>query len=184
MLNTMRLRHFKAWRDTGTLAFAPLTLIFGPNSAGKSSLGHWLLALKQTMQSSDRHRALHLGDAHSLVELGMFADCLHGHDLSQGLAFDMAWQVKPELLVRDPLSGQDCKGDSMTLGVRWLADALGQPQVTSLRYQLQRGQYEVLTATLSQTSKSDQYDLTAAGYTLVRNPGRAWPLDRPSRAVK
>jgi hypothetical protein len=56
-------------------------VIFGANSAGKSSLGHLLLALKQTALSTDRKRALHLGDGNSLIDLGTFEDCLHGHCL-------------------------------------------------------------------------------------------------------
>lgn len=183
MLNTMRLRHFKAWQDTGPIEFAPLTLIFGPNSAGKSSLGHWLLALKQTVQSSDRHRALHLGDPHSLVELGMFADCLHRHDVTKSLAFDMQWQLDPALAVSDPLSGKTYRGNGMAVGVRWLANAQQQPQVQNLRYQLFQDQYESLGASLEQVTNkgSSQYDMHATGYGLMRNPGRAWPLDAPDK---
>ncbi|MFN9708840.1 MAG: AAA family ATPase [Burkholderiales bacterium] len=48
MLTTLHIKNFKAWRETGTIRLAPLTVIFGANSAGKSSLGHLLLALKQT----------------------------------------------------------------------------------------------------------------------------------------
>lgn len=81
MLKSMQIRHFKAWKDTGKIRLAPLTVIFGANSAGKSSLGHLLLALKQTAISSDRRRALHLGDQNTLIDLGTFADCLHAHDL-------------------------------------------------------------------------------------------------------
>ena len=70
MLTSLRIQNFKAWKDTGTLRLAPLTVIFGTNSSGKSSLGHLLLALKQTVQISDRKRALHLGDENSLIEIG------------------------------------------------------------------------------------------------------------------
>ena len=61
MLTSLRIKNFKAWRDTGPIRLAPLTVIFGSNSAGKSSLGHLLLGLKQTALSTDRKRALHLG---------------------------------------------------------------------------------------------------------------------------
>jgi AAA15 family ATPase/GTPase len=60
MLTSLRIQNFKAWQDTGPVRLAPLTVIFGANSAGKSSLGHLLLALKQTALSTDRRRALHL----------------------------------------------------------------------------------------------------------------------------
>ena len=47
MLTSLLIKNFKAWQDTGDLKLAPLTVIFGPNSSGKSSLGHFLLALKR-----------------------------------------------------------------------------------------------------------------------------------------
>ena len=74
MLTSLRIRNFKAWRDTEKIRLEPLTVIFGANSAGKSSLGHLLLALKQTAMSTDRKRALHLGDTTTLIDLGTFAD--------------------------------------------------------------------------------------------------------------
>ena len=80
MLTKLRIKNFKAWNDTGDVRIAPLTVLFGSNSAGKSSLGHLLLALKQTAASTDRRRALDTGDASSLVDLGTFVDCLHRHD--------------------------------------------------------------------------------------------------------
>ena len=77
MLTSLRIKNFKAWRDTGHVRLAPLTVIFGSNSAGKSSLGHLLLALKQTALSADRRRALHLGDDKSLIDLGTFRECVY-----------------------------------------------------------------------------------------------------------
>ena len=91
MLTELRIKNFKAWKDTGAVRMAPLTVIFGANSAGKSSLGHLLLALKQTTLLSDRKRALHLGDKSSLIDLGTFADCLYGHDLKTTLEFSLSW---------------------------------------------------------------------------------------------
>lgn len=48
MLTHLHIKNFKAWKDTGPIRLAPLTVLFGANSAGKSSLGHLLLALQQT----------------------------------------------------------------------------------------------------------------------------------------
>ncbi len=42
MLTKLRIKDFKAWKDTRDVRLAPLTVIFGANSAGKSSLGHLL----------------------------------------------------------------------------------------------------------------------------------------------
>ncbi len=69
MITELQIQNFKAWRDTGKIRMAPLTVIFGANSAGKSSMGHLMLALKQTVMSADRKSAILLGDQGTLIDL-------------------------------------------------------------------------------------------------------------------
>lgn len=38
MLTHLKFENFKIWRSTGPLCLAPLTLLLGTNSSGKSSL--------------------------------------------------------------------------------------------------------------------------------------------------
>lgn len=104
MLTSLQIENFKAWKDTGKIRLAPLTVIFGANSSGKSSIGHLLLALKQTVLSSDRNRVLHTGDAHSLIDLGSFQDCIYHHELANELRFQIAWDLPEKLDVIDSLS--------------------------------------------------------------------------------
>ncbi len=54
MLNRLRIQNFKGWKDTGTIGMSPITLFFGANSSGKSSIGQFLMMLKQTIESPDR----------------------------------------------------------------------------------------------------------------------------------
>lgn len=61
MLTNLRLKNFKAWRDTEDIALKPVTMLLGTNSSGKSSLIQSLLLLKQTAQSPDRTIHLNLG---------------------------------------------------------------------------------------------------------------------------
>ena len=93
MLTRLQIKNFKAWQDTGQMRLAPLTVVFGTNSSGKSSLGPLLLALKQTVLSTDRKRALHLGDPSSLVDLGTFEDCVFRHASDLALEFTLGWQL-------------------------------------------------------------------------------------------
>lgn len=134
MLTRLHIRNFKAWHDTGPIRLAPLTVIFGTNSAGKSSLGHLMLALQQTSRSSDRRRALALGRVGATVDLGTFEDVIHGHDLSLPLEFALGWRLPRPLEVHDPLSGSRCRGSHLELGVRLVAGSAGQPQVSAMRY--------------------------------------------------
>jgi hypothetical protein len=181
MLTHMRIRNFKAWRDTGPVRLAPLTVIFGANSAGKSSLGHLLLALQQTARSTDRKRALHLGDSDSLIDLGTFEDCLHGHDLTKTLQFELGWQLPGGLEVEDPLApSKRYLGQSMRLSVELAAGKAAQPEVRTMDYELQADGHAVLDVSFRRDADR-KLSLNSERYDFKMTVGRKWPLDDPEK---
>lgn len=82
MLTHLKLENFKIWRSTGPLRLAPLTLLLGTNSSGKSSLIQSLLMIRQTVKSDDPNLDLNLGNPDNdtskpdSVTLGQFQDVL------------------------------------------------------------------------------------------------------------
>lgn len=78
MFTKLRLKNFKAWRDSGEMTLAPVTLLLGSNSTGKSSLIQSLLLLKQTVASPDRSIHLNLGgdEINDYFSFGHFNDVL------------------------------------------------------------------------------------------------------------
>ncbi|MBX7169309.1 MAG: DUF3696 domain-containing protein [Pirellulales bacterium] len=181
MLTHLRIQNFKAWKDTGPVRLAPLTVIFGANSAGKSSLGHLLLALQQTARSTDRKRALHLGDSDSLIDLGTFADCLHGHDLSRALGFELGWRLPRSLDVIDPLlPGKRYLGKHMRLDVTLVAGKAGQPEVQDMSYALGADGQTVLDVALRRDAQR-KITLTSQHYAFKMADGRKWPLEEPEK---
>jgi predicted ATPase len=86
MLTHLKLDNFKIWRSTGPLRLAPLTLLLGTNSSGKSSLIQSLLLIRQTVKSDDPNLDLNLGNPDNdisngsgkpdSVTLGQFQDVL------------------------------------------------------------------------------------------------------------
>ena len=181
MLTHLHIKNFKAWKDTGPIRLAPLTVIFGANSSGKSSLGHLLLALKQTTLSADRKRPLHLGDDNALIDLGTFAECLHNHDLTNELEFELGWKIPgKELVARDPISQKKFAGDELRLDVTLSAAAKEQPRVDKLTYQLLRNNENQLSVEYSRDEKN-KLDISSNEYKFVRNTGRIWPLDDPDK---
>jgi len=82
MLTHLKLENFKIWRSTGPVRLAPITLLLGTNSSGKSSLIQSLLLIRQTVNGDDPNLDLNLGnpDAEDSVTLGQFKDvlCRHG----------------------------------------------------------------------------------------------------------
>jgi hypothetical protein len=113
MLTRLHFKNFKAWKDSGKIRLAPLTVLFGTNSAGKTSV---LQILKQTAESPDRQRALHLGDNRTLVDLGTYGDAVHNHDVTQPLEVEIEWTLGGRLVIFDPLSKTRYAGD--TIGLR------------------------------------------------------------------
>lgn len=182
MLTHLHIKNFKAWKNTGPIRLAPLTVIFGANSAGKSSLGHLLLALKQTVLSTDRKRPLLLGDDNSLIDLGTFSECLHNHDLAQPLEFELAWQLSGKLDVKDPVSGKKCSGDGLRLDVSLQADQRDQPIVQRLRYALFNKESASLSLSVNYSHDDrGKWNIDSPDYSFVRNQGRVWALDEPDK---
>jgi hypothetical protein len=52
MLTHLKLENFKIWRSTGPIRLAPITLLLGTNSSGKSSLIQSLLLIRQTVKET------------------------------------------------------------------------------------------------------------------------------------
>lgn len=80
MLSELRLQNFKPFATMQTVRLAPITLIYGPNSSGKSSLIQSLLLLKQTLENGDHEPVLVARGP--MTDLGSYASLIHGHDAS------------------------------------------------------------------------------------------------------
>ena len=78
MFTQLTLRNFKAWRERIEIPLAPVTVLLGTNSSGKSSLLQALLLMKQTALSPDRSIHLNFGgeDANDYFNFGDFEDVL------------------------------------------------------------------------------------------------------------
>ena len=81
-LTALHIGNFKAFADTQRIPLKPITLIFGPNSAGKSSFIH-SLALAHESQFGREKRSLARLDVHhtdiggSSIDLGGFRQYVH-----------------------------------------------------------------------------------------------------------
>ena len=91
MLRELQLANFKAFGEKVRIPIRPLTLIFGANSSGKSSIFQALLLLKQTLEEAQSPETLLLFKG-NLVDLGTYGDIVHQHDVDLnfevGVQFD------------------------------------------------------------------------------------------------
>ncbi|MBL8232966.1 MAG: DUF3696 domain-containing protein [Bryobacterales bacterium] len=185
MLVKLRIQNFKNWADTSELRLAPITVFFGSNSTGKSSLIQFLLMLRQTADSPDRRRVLHPGDQNTPVELGTFRDLIFAHDLTKEISFSFEWKLPAALSISDPIGLREFFGERLSFHASIAFDQKDQaPRVTGLRYDLidSREPLRVsMTPTGTQRASKQQFNLEASPYELKRNQGRAWKLPSPVR---
>lgn len=78
MLAALHLGNFKAFAETQRVPIRPLTLIFGANSSGKSSLIHGLLLAKEAVEGKEATLDVYRTDAGGdSVDLGGFRQYVH-----------------------------------------------------------------------------------------------------------
>ncbi len=184
MLRGLRIKNFKAWRDTGPIELAPLTVLFGTNSSGKSSINHLLMMLRQTADSPDRNNVFDYGDENAAVRLGSFRDVVYRHSLRNELSFTTDWELPAVLSVRDPLSRQRYVGDrlSFTAAARQPEGRARAAQSEGFAYELASRKGSVLRVAMERgesESRGNRWRLSARDYDLKRQKGRAWELPKP-----
>lgn len=184
MLKQLRIRNFKCWEDTSDICMAPISLFFGANSSGKSSIGQFLMMLKQTVASADRKAVFYPGDKNSAVQLGSYQEMLFHRDLKNKIAFDYRWSMSEKLKIKDPLSGEMFSGNELVFHAEVdLGDKIQHPLVLGhLKYELQEEDEAKLSISMKRKSDTKpEYKVDAAYYTLKRKQGRAWSPGAPVR---
>jgi predicted ATPase len=187
MITNIRIQNFKGWKDTGELRLAPITVLFGGNSSGKSSVGQFLMMLKQTTESNDRAAGLQLGGGQrSIVDMGTWDEMIHGHKSPSELAFELGWTLPERITVNDPIKDRNFTGTHLSLDAK-IGQSLSKDGVGSLRcrefcYSFSDGGEAVLTAKFSPSGiENGKFEIKATGLDLVRNTGRGWHFPPPQR---
>jgi hypothetical protein len=82
MLTAIGIGNFKAFAETQRIPLRPLTLIFGANSSGKSSILHSLIYVRHALETGemDVHRTVVGGES---VDLGGFRQFVHRRDVGR-----------------------------------------------------------------------------------------------------
>lgn len=178
MIKQLQIKNFKGWRDTGSIRLAPITLFFGANSSGKSSIGQFLMMLKQTIESPDRKAVFYPGGRNSAVQLGSYQEMVFQRKPKNKIFFKYKWSLQDNLKFKDPLSGKIFEGDELYFGARV---GLKNPkdnliQVSRFRYSLYNKDKKSLSIDLLQDPKKHVYDAMAENYSLIRKKMRAWAI--------
>ena len=95
MITSFTISNFKAFGAPQTIPLKPITLIFGPNSAGKSSILHSLLFAHESLRTGSLDiRQTELGG--QSVDLGGFQQLTHKNDPDRSVVFSFRLPSLPE----------------------------------------------------------------------------------------
>jgi predicted ATP-dependent endonuclease of OLD family len=90
ILKNITIENFKCMRDEVRIDIKPITLLFGPNSAGKSTIIQAIHYVREIFdrENVDADNIVAGGDA---IDLGGFKSFVYGHDLSKTISirFDL-----------------------------------------------------------------------------------------------
>jgi hypothetical protein len=125
----LRLKNFKCFADSGPIPLAPLTVIFGRNNAGKSSILQSMLLMRQTLDAPDFGPRLNLRGP--LYSAGSYPDIVHQHRASQHIVMDFGIESKPGKVSEGP-----GKAD---ISMEFCSDEPQAPPLTRLRVKIARG---------------------------------------------
>lgn len=185
MLKQLRIQNFKGWKDTGLIRMAPITLFFGANSSGKSSLGQFLLMLKQTVESPDRKAVFYPGGKNSAVQLGSYQEMVFHRNAENKISFKYKWDMEDTLKFKDPLSNLTYSGGSLSFEATVGLGDKGQHSlvVEHFKYQLiEEDVHKTMAIGVERKSEAkSEYKVEAEDYSLKRKHGRVWYPGAPVR---
>lgn len=181
MLKRLKLENFKAWRNAD-LKFGKVTGLFGTNSAGKSSLLHLLLLLKQTRNATDRSVVLDFGGRGAMVNLGTFQEVVHGRKNDQTIGWTLDWTPlnRLEIEVEGPLGSSTGPRSEETLQTSFrvgLQDKFLWPRELVYRFR------EVNFRFRPKAGSKKKFELVADPQDIefLRGQGRPPPLPHPTK---
>lgn len=184
MLKKLRIQNFKGWKDTSTIRMAPISLFFGANSSGKSSIGQFLMMLKQTVELPDRKAVFYPGGKNSAVQLGSYQEMVYQRDPLNKIAFEYCWSLQDGLKFKDPVSGQNYSSDTLDFQaeVRPGDKDLHTLVLDHLSYELlERDKSKFSIGMKRKSDAKSEYKVDATNYTLKRKQGRVWYPGAPVR---
>ncbi len=184
MLKKLRLQNFKGWKDTAAIRMASLSLLFGANSSGKSSIGQFLMMLKQTVESPDRKAVFHPGGKNSAVQLGSYQEMVFHRDFQNKISFEYEWTLPTSTKFKDPNSSQSYSYDQIEFSAEVGLGNKDQPTlvVDKFQYGLKDADCKSLSIGMERKAGSkSEYKVEAADFALKRNKGRVWYPGAPVR---
>lgn len=87
MLKQIGIENFKAFADFQNIDLAPITLIYGANSSGKSSIIHSLMVLKQSLLSPNLRGGVYSDK--KLLDVGSYSSMVYKHEVNRSISIKL-----------------------------------------------------------------------------------------------
>ena len=100
LIQSLSLKNFKGFSDEVRIELRPITLLFGANSAGKSSVLHALQYIREILERNNANadRTLNGGDS---IDLGGFLNVLHGRAGPAEMVSERKIELEVEMALGD-----------------------------------------------------------------------------------
>ncbi|MGE3109701.1 MAG: AAA family ATPase [Phycisphaerales bacterium] len=110
MITALEIENFKAFGERQRIEFRPITLLFGPNSGGKSSVTHALHYLREVLlhRNLDAHRTRSGGET---LDLGGIRNFVHGRTLGVPIRLKAEFTLSGAELPAYPWYGAEVEVD-------------------------------------------------------------------------
>jgi len=122
MFSELRLTNFMGFGGEHRARLSPITLIYGPNSSGKSALLHALTLLGQSARRapSPRDYAEPLVFQGEWVNLADYRNVIHRHDLKSRMGLGLTHTAPPPLQPRGPqIEPEDDRGPLLSVDLEF-----------------------------------------------------------------
>ncbi len=186
MIKHLRIQNFKGWEDTGNITLAPLTVFLGENSSGKSSIGQFLMMLKQSVESSDSNTVFFTGDGSTAVNLGTSTDIVFEHNIDKEISFNYDWSSNEKITLGNSKQKDVCQSEHVTfegkVGISGTKNSALEVQEFSYSFDVLEDKNKKIEIGLKkkETEKKQRgYELTHGNIDLTRSRGRAWSINSP-----
>ena len=180
MLRKLHIQNFKGWKDTGMIDLAPITVLFGSNSSGKSSIGQFLVMLKQTVRQSDRKTVLLLnGDS---VDLGSVSDIFYAHDLEENMKFEFRWDMDTKAVIENSNKRESYNQIEFEGDIQVSDPETQYLEVNEFKYRLYNDETLKLTVGMKKETEEESnrnYVLDSDRDFKRTKAGRGWKLTEP-----
>lgn len=133
MLTKLAIKNFKGIGERIELELAPITLLFGPNSAGKSSVLHAIQYAREVLErdNTDAGRISFTGNG---LDVGGFASLVHGRDTTRAVSFrfDLDFETRALTELREGTGALE--HEELTLQGGWAEIAVRSGSLGSLPF--------------------------------------------------